>query len=295
MQKRVLIIGGCGYIGSALQTHLLKKNVLYDSVDLEIFGNPSFLPNHKIDYRLLSAMDLKSYTHIIFLAAHSSVKMANEDSSAAFYNNILGFKQLLEKITSSQRLIYASTSSVYNGVANNAVDEEWTNFSLGNMYDFSKFSNDCLAKYSGCDYIALRLGTVNGSSKNLRTDLMINRMVLTAMTEGVVKIANSKVNRPILGLQDLVNAILTIINQTPPQGIYNVASFNNTVGYIGHYVAKRLKVEVIDMPDTLTYDFSINSSKITKVTGFAFSQTLESLVEEIIVHYNMFGCVGADR
>ena len=291
----ILVIGGCGYVGSALCQHLSRADMPWDSVDLEMFGNAGMSNNMKIDYRSLTAMDLAKYSHIVVLAAHSSVKMALADPAAAFYNNVLGFKQLLEKITPRQRIIYASSSSVYNGVAGASVDEEWPNFTLGNMYDFSKYSNDCFASYSGCDYISLRFGTVNGPSPNMRTDLMVNRMVLTALKNGKVCVANPKVHRPILVLSDLVRAIAAIIRETPPSGIYNLASFNGTVEEIGRYIAERLDVPVEAMPDSPTYDFSIKSDKLTRETGYRFSGSLASVVDELVSHYLGGDYSGGDR
>ena len=38
--NKILIIGGCGYIGSKLNAYLDSKGYAVTSVDLEIFGNP---------------------------------------------------------------------------------------------------------------------------------------------------------------------------------------------------------------------------------------------------------------
>lgn len=291
----ILVIGGCGYIGSAICCHLRDCKIQFDSIDLEWFGNPGGNDNRKIDYRSLTAMELAKYSHIIFLAAHSSVKMVMEHPAEAFYNNVLGFKQLLEKITPKQQLVYASSASVYNGVAENAVNEQWPNFVLGNMYDFSKYSNDCFARYSGCDYISLRFGTVNGSSPNFRTDLIINRMVLTALRDGKVYLANPHVHRPILVMSDLVRAIEYIIRRKPPSGIYNLASFNSTVFKIGEYIASRLNVNIDLLPNSSTYDFSVNADQIMKTTGIVFNGTLEAVVDDLISYFRSNGICGCDR
>ena len=37
---KILIIGGCGYIGSQLDIFLQQQDMQVDSVDLELFGNP---------------------------------------------------------------------------------------------------------------------------------------------------------------------------------------------------------------------------------------------------------------
>ena len=76
------------------------------------------------------------------------MRMAMSDPGATFRNNIVGFAELLEKLD-QQKLLYASSSSVYSGVAGNPVDEHWSSFSVGNIHDFSKYADDCLAGFSG--------------------------------------------------------------------------------------------------------------------------------------------------
>ena len=56
---KVLIIGGRGYVGSYLFTHLTKQGV-----DEQIFGD------RQQDYNLLGRIFLSHFTHIILLAGH---------------------------------------------------------------------------------------------------------------------------------------------------------------------------------------------------------------------------------
>lgn len=284
----ILLIGGCGYIGSELGPFIARHGYQVDNVDLELFGNPAKLSNQKRDYRTLSREELAKYETVIVLAAHSSVRMATKDPSLAFANNVVGFAELLDKLD-AQTLIYASSSSVYSGVAGNPVDETWASFSVGNIYDFSKYANDCLAAISGKRTLGLRFGTVNGPSPNIRTDLMINQMVLSGLRDGKVCIANPKVYRPILALVDLCRAVLVLLQTPSAKGIYNLASFNSTVAEIGGTIAKLLNVPVLALPDSPTYDFSVKTARIERECNFGFAATLPSIVQDLTAHYRQFG------
>ena len=63
------------------------------------------------------------------------------------------------------------------------------------------------------------------------------------------------------------------------RGLYNLASFNATIGEIGERVAAHLCVPLERTPDTFTYDFSIATEKFQEVYDFAFTETVETIVE----------------
>lgn len=280
MEKKILIIGGTGYIGSALYKYLSTKFEV-DTVDLELFGNYINPQNLISDYSELSSNLLNSYTHIVLLAAHSSVKMAIQSPREAFRNNLTSFEELLSKLAPDTDLIYASSSSVYSGSTDSEATEDWASYLPTNIYDFTKYASDCLAHISGKRHYALRFGTVCGESVNFRSDLMINLMVKTAIEEKVVRIWNGEVYRPILAIQDLVLAIEQLISHSGRPGIYNLASFNATIGEIGQAVANEMEVPLLNMGKSPTYNFRISSEKFVNEFKFRFSSTPQLIAQQI--------------
>lgn len=279
----ILLIGGCGYIGSAVYLSLVQSYGI-DSVDLEKRGNPGILANRKLDYSTLDRPFLQEYDTIVLLAAHSSVGEAKADPRGAFLNNVVGFERLLSNLNLSQRLIYASSSSIYSGFGATGASEDPE--TTGNMYDFTKFVNDALASMSDIPTYGLRFGTVNGPSPNIRHDLMMNRMVGSALQEGRVVISNPDVGRPILGIGDLCRAIRALIELPGEPGIYNLASFNSTVAHLGATVADELDVPLVLGEPTPTYDFQINTTKFQEAYNFQFVETPVSIVRNLIGAYN---------
>src|SRR5438445_737177 len=73
---------------------------------------------------------------------------------------------------------------------------------------------------------ALRFGTVCGPSPNIRPELLLNSLVLSALTTGQIQVANRQVHRPLLGIGDLCRALKTIVTRPVPPGCYNLASTN---------------------------------------------------------------------
>jgi nucleoside-diphosphate-sugar epimerase len=294
--KKVLLIGACGYIGTKLWAHLESKyNV--EGTDIEWYGNVSSRNNRKIDFANITKEELKEYTHIILLAGHSSVKMS-EHMSSTLKNNVLNFTTLLEKINDTQIIIYASSSSVYGDTKTREVTEEYDSFRPNNFYDLSKHEIDSYAALSGKCFFGLRFGTVNGYSQNLRNDIMINAMTFNAIENKKIFCFNPKINRPILGLQDLCRAIDTIIEQGNKDncGIYNLSSFNSNVETIARKVSLLTdsSLEIVDTPpehitnvklQSKAYDFLINSDKFKQTFQFQFEETIESIVQSLIDNY----------
>lgn len=292
---KILLIGGCGYVGSALGNYLQKDHDI-TNVDLEWFGNYSTGQSINIDYKHLTESFLEQFNVVILTAGHSSVKMCDTDLQSSFYNNVLNFVNLTKKLT-TQKFIYASSASVYGNTSASEIAEDNVNFSPINYYDMTKLHIDHIIQLSNLDYYGLRFGTVNGPAPSIRTDVMINAMVNTAKQKGEIHVFNKDTRRSILGISDLCRAVEAIINNNKKasRGIYNTASFTNTAGEIADAVGKIAGVPVIDKdpPSVIfneklqnkTYDFGISTSKFENTFDFKFTDTLDGITQEMVDQY----------
>lgn len=266
MSNSTLILGGKGYIGSALQRHIEA-----DVLDLTDFS-------HWRSCR----WNIEGYDTIILLAGHSSMPMGRDDPDGAWQNNVVRFKMLLDELKNDQRLIYASSGSVYNGIKAHP-DEECVEFRPMNMYDLSKFTIDQLAKLSGKHTYGLRFVTVNGYSPVLRIDLMLNKMVEDAKEYGVITIKNGDLTRPLLGMQDLCRAIVRVAeNPADLRGIYNLCSLNgHTVREYAEAVVNKFGGKVRDLGNEPHYVYGADTTKFEKTYNFKFEETLDSILDSL--------------
>lgn len=283
MGKRVLIIGGNGYIGSRL-IHDLHNTYDIHSVDICWFGQPD-LHIEVRDYKQLTKQELSQYNAIILLAGHSSVKMCDGPVFSSWVNNVNNFIGLVSKLDKSQTLIYASSGSVYgsgNTVSNEDVPLQ---FKPINNYDLTKYSLDVQAQKFiniGYNIIGLRFGTVNGWSPNIREELMINSMTKKSLNDGSISINNKTISRPILGISDISLAVKSIVDK-PVSGIYNIASFADTVENISNCVSKILDSKVQETINVSgAYDFVMDTDKFKNTYNFEFNASVESIVAEIV-------------
>lgn len=282
-------------MGSALEQHLSKKHEI-TSVDLEWFNNYPHAQNINIDYNDLTTAFLEQFNVIVLTAGHSSVKMCDHDLTSSFNNNVRNFVNLTSKLK-DQKFIYASSASVYGNTSASEIAEDNVNFSPINYYDMTKLHIDHIIQLSNLDYYGLRFGTVNGPAPTIRTDVMINAMVNTAMQKGEIHVFNKDTRRSILGIKDLCRAVETIIddNKKANRGIYNLGSFTNTAGEIAEAVGRIANVPVIDKDppavifneklQNKTYDFGISTLKFENTFKFKFTDTLDSITQEMVDSY----------
>ena len=302
--NKVLIIGGNGYIGTKLYEYFsIDDENMQSDKDIDIIDTCWFgkvIEDTIVeDYRNKTSEFFSKYDTIILLAGHSSVKMSEGNLNSCFKNNVTNYIQLLEKLNDKQKFIYASSSSVYGSVGGRTVNEKYYGFEPYNQYDISKHTADLYAVKSDLEYYGLRFGTANGYSPVLRTDVMINAMVNSALRDGEIKLFIKDTMRPILGLNDLCGAVETIIDcSEDKRGLYNLASFNKTAEQIAYEVGSVMNVPVIEYESdpsnitntkiqTKTYNFSISTLKFRKTFKFKFKETVESITESLINNWDM--------
>jgi nucleoside-diphosphate-sugar epimerase len=278
MFKEILIIGGKGYIGTYLVNYLVARKYGVDTMD--IVANATYV----MDMKNVSRNIIQNYDTIILLAGNSGVKSC-VDIHPVFTNNVAAFIHLLSLLDSEQKFIYASSSSVYGNNFNCSEEDACV---VTNYYDLSKKTIDDWAltamKLDKKQVYGLRLGTVNGYSSNMRTDLMLNKMIHDIKTSGGYEIYAMDTTRPMLGLQDFGRAIECILSDTASRvGIYNLASFNSTVSTFFHVIKRLTGIEGNRMHSKpSTYDFSISCSKFREAFGFEFKDTCESIIVDLL-------------
>jgi nucleoside-diphosphate-sugar epimerase len=294
--KKILIIGGDGYIGSRLYLDMCNEYEIV-SLDLCWFSEPR-KGTIEEDFRNLDRNFYKSFDCIILLAGHSSVNMCEGKIENAFKNNVENFLDLISKLGPKQKFIYASSSSVYGNSGSLKVDEKYTDFIPHNHYDITKHVIDLYSPKFDVEYYGLRFGTVNGYSPRTRSDVMINSMIYNAKINGEIKLYVKDIMRPILGISDLSLAIQKIIKSEKDQrGVYNLASFNKTAEEIAIGISKYTGYVIKDLDDpslpitnsklqTKSYNFSIDCSKFENNFNFRFKDTIETISEEIIQRFD---------
>lgn len=281
---KILIIGGCGYIGSHLYDVLGKKHQV-TTVDCERSGNFSNPENIKIDFSKLTKKFINQHDVIIFLAGNSSVPQC-QDIIDTFDKNVVQFFNLVKKIK-NKKFIYASSSCVYLS-SSNSLKTEKDLLKPNDGLTLSKTVIDHLMDLVDLEFYGLRFGSVNGWSKNTRPDLMINAMTFSAIKNRKVSVYKGESYRPILAMNDLGRAVEAIIESNEDRrGIYNLASFNVNILSVAEAVSKHFNCQLINPDLSLSrkggdYDFSMSSEKFCNTFNFEFKETIETVIDSLV-------------
>jgi nucleoside-diphosphate-sugar epimerase len=298
-RKKIMVVGGAGYIGTRLCIELAREYDVF-SWDMCKFSDCK-ISNIRSDYANMTRNDIQNFDVVVLLAGHSSVRMCDGNPYGVMKNNVFNFVNLLNCILPHQIFIYASSASVYGNCTQDTANEETPFESSYNMYDMTKQTIDSYVKTSGklnSRVYGLRFGTVNGFSPVLRDDVMLNAMTNSAWSLGHVNLYSPKTRRSILAISDLVRGVGAIIRSNRDcGGIYNMASFTSTSGEMASCVSDAFGVPVHMMSPvdgsvvrgneklvSSKYDFSLDCSKFCKDFGFSFEGSIHSILNELTEH-----------
>jgi len=133
--KKVLVTGGAGFIGSHLVDRLVKINALVTVVDNLSAGNLKNLELSKnnIDFQKVDICNFKAISKLIrsqdivfHLAANADVPLSIKKPHYDFKNNVLGGYNVLKSCMNSnvQKVLFASSAAVYGEPEYVPIDEK---------------------------------------------------------------------------------------------------------------------------------------------------------------------------
>lgn len=291
--KSILLVGGCGYIGSFLYGPLLQAGLKVTVCDTLARGNSLGLGSVvQADYADLDAQFLSQFDAVLWFAGVSSVGASLMDPGGAMLNNCTHLYAFARRLQPHTRLIYASSASVYSAAAEpppeGSAEDSLVSIPQANAYDISKFAFDYLAMHSLRNVYGLRMGTLAGYSPNLRPELVFNAMNLSATTDGVVRVQNGHCWRTLLLLDDLSRLVLSLVQGDHAPGIYNAGSVSLRIGDLARCVAATWGARVQDNGESATYSFRLNTKRMTQVCGVQqrSMSDIEPLCRQFIAELN---------
>jgi UDP-glucose 4-epimerase len=177
--RNILITGAAGGIGSALASHLKGDSlILVDNLssgsqkNLTSLGVVSELLNIDLsnDKKMEEVFSTTSISHIVHLAATTSLPECQSNPVRAIENNVANTARILELARQyGSKLIFASTSAVYESNLQKEFSEE-DEVHPHLIYPATKYFSEMLcrsyAEDYGVDIIILRLFNVIGPFQN---------------------------------------------------------------------------------------------------------------------------------
>ena len=286
---RILVTGGCGYVGSVLVPRLLSEgnNVLV--IDDQWFGN--FLPTHpelvirKKSINEIDEADLSGIEAVIHLANVANDPSVELNPTFSWEVNVLHTTQFLElckRAKSVKKFMFASSGSVYGVKSESNVTEELSLVPIS-AYNKTKMSAErvCLSYAEYFDVICVRPATVCGVSPRMRFDVVVNMFVLQAFIKGKITVLGGEQVRPNIHIDDMASVYTHFLGKKRlGLGIYNAGFENISVMDIAKMVQEVFTVEIEVKPSNDPRSYRQDSTKLLE-SGFVRKKSVSDAISEI--------------
>lgn len=283
---KVLITGGYGYVGTALLP-LLKEHELTVIDNLMSGEIPIGLPAHRFVYADIQHDNLSKIVEnmdvVIHLAGIVGEPACQVDTKLAYEINVLGTGNIVRSMNAKQRLIFASSSSVYGNRPGECVTEDSTPLPT-NEYSRHKVSGEVVVATIP-DHVIVRPATAFGVTYRTRLDLLVNTLIYEGLTTGKIKLYEPNIIRPIIYVHDFAGILAMAAVGNIERGIYNIGdpSLTMTKAKLAHIIAQLTNAIIVPANETSLdlRDYDVIFDKLIK-TGYTFTtHALEHAVAEI--------------
>ncbi len=299
--RRVLVVGGAGYLGSVLTEKLLGRgfrvrvldNFLYGRRSLDAITRDENLEIREGDLRNIHTCvsSLTDTDAVVLLAAIVGDPASKIRPAETIETNVLAAQALASacKLHHINRFLYASTCSVY-GIGAELLDEAAPLNPVA-LYARTKIESEKTIMGMGNEYFSptiLRMGTLYGYSPRMRFDLVVNTMSMKSFVDGKIQVFGGKQWRPLLGVEDAAEVFIRCIEadlQAVGNRIFNVGSDNQNyqIGEVAEIIGAALGGIPIsrDNSNLDARDYRVSFSRLARTLGFEPKQTIDAAARTI--------------
>lgn len=308
---KILVTGGCGFIGSNFIRYALK-NSDYEIVNLDKLtyaGNLKNLvdvqndPRYKFykgdicNFELVSfIIEKENVDSIINFAAESHVDRSILSSQEFIRTNVTGTNVLLEvtRLYQLKKFLQISTDEVYGSLGPEGKFTEETPLSPNSPYSASKASADLLVKAFHHTYgvPALITRCSNNYGPYQFPEKLIPLMIINALNNKPLPVYGDGMNvRDWIYVEDHCEAILKVFEKGRIGEVYNIGAENEKPNIeIVKLILKELRKDeslITYVKDRPGHDrrYAIDATKIKTELGWKPSHTFETAIKETINWY----------
>lgn len=296
---KITVVGGLGYVGSALLKNAKKSKNILSIID------PNWFDTNLEQFEGTS-LTLKDIRHVsrlpdgdvlIYLAAISNDPMGREYSHLTQIINANEAVRIAEMAKKQRysKFIFASSCSVYGGSGSKprAEDDE-----LEPLTDYAVSKVEAekhlqLVADEKMDVVCLRFATACGVSGNIRLDLALNDFVLTGLLTGNIKVLSDGTPwRPFIDVNDMAQVMLSFCekNCATQFEVFNIGSrqftfrMKDLAERVSHFL--NCNYEILGEVSNDTRSYTVDFSKFENFfSGQLKLRTLEQSVGDLFTFY----------
>ncbi len=301
-ERRVLVTGGAGFIGSHLTRMLLDRGYqvrVLDNFTYGFAGLAGISSHPRLDIVAGDICNLRDVSRamrdvegVIALAAIVGDPACNLDPEETINLNYAATKILAEAADfyRVQRLVFASSCSVYGASKEDDLLNERSRLNPVSLYARTRVLSENIVfdRCGDTEPVVLRLATVFGLSPRMRFDLVVNTLTARAVVDHTIAIFGGRQWRPNVHCRDAARAFLLAVEAPGDKvagEVFNVGGNENNhrISEIGDIVAGIVgDVQVSlqnEIPDPR--DYRVSFEKIQRVLNFVPEFLVRDGVREV--------------
>jgi nucleoside-diphosphate-sugar epimerase len=299
---KLLVTGGCGYIGTVLTEQLLQDGHDVCVVDTQWFGN--YLRPHpkltvlKQDVRDIDAIPIDGVEAIIHLANIANDPSVELHPTLSWEVNVLAAQQLADRAVRSgvKHFLYGSSGSVYGIKDEPQVTEDLSLVPIS-VYNKTKMvAERVLMSFAGQMQVhCIRPATVCGYSPRMRLDVSVNMLTLQALKNSKITVFGGQQIRPNIHIQDMVDVYRHFLAKPElPSGAYNAGFENVSILDIAERVKQKIPAEIVISESNDPRSYRQNSDKLL-ASGFLQKHSISDAIDEISSKYQSGDLLESDQ
>jgi dTDP-glucose 4,6-dehydratase len=242
---KILVTGGCGFIGSNFALHILETDSSAELINLDLLTYAGNLENiqdakkfgsrHRFirgdisDADLVDSIMSPGLDAVVNFAAESHVDRSIMDAGAFIKTNVLGTQVLLDcaKRNGIGRFVQISTDEVYGSLGDDGAFTEDRILAPNSPYSASKASADLLArayhKTYGLDVVVTRCSNNYGPYQF--PEKLIPLMISNAVSDKELPVYGDGLNvRDWIHVEDHCRAVETVLRKGEAGRVYNIGA-----------------------------------------------------------------------
>lgn len=276
---KVLITGGCGFIGHHIVEHLLKNT----DWQVLIIDKLTYASNGFDRLRDINCFDEKRVTkyvydftnpiseglvreigeidYILHIGAETHVDRSIENAEPFVFTNVIGTLRLLEysrKVRSLRKFLYFSTDEIFGPAPEGTLYKEWDRYNSANPYSASKAGGEelCLAFANTYKVPVLITHTMNAFGERQHPEKFIPSTIRKVLNGELITIHSSPDrlkagSRFYIHCRNIASALLFLLERGEFREKYNIVGEKEVSNLrlarlIAKVLNKPLKYEMVD-------------------------------------------------
>ncbi len=317
--KKILLIGGAGYIGTVLTDYFLKKGFYVRSLDLFIYNNKiciqpflnsEYYENYYGDLCHKNVLEnaLTDVDHVVLLAGLVGDPITKKYPKESMAINDVGIQNCIDLLNGKglKNVIFVSTCSNYGFIEDNELADEEYELKPLSFYAKSKVAAEkyIMGLEGKVDYspTVLRFATAFGLSNRMRFDLTVNEFTRELALGRELLVYDADTWRPYCHVRDFCRLIDLVLHSTEEKIAFEVF---NAGGEENNYTKKGIVNALLEqLPNSnVKYkehgddprNYRVNFKKVKKTLGFEPKYTVLDGIKEVLMELENLTFDNVDR